>query len=253
MKPEVVGKYYDEWMEKYQQTYGDVIQAYRPSDVGKLLDYLINSIGITDGEKVLDAGCGVGGPAIHFAQKKDIEVDGLTISAEQQRTAVGKVKESGLENNIQIIQGDYHHLSDYFEPATFDKVLFLESLGHAENPKAVVEEANKVLKPNGIIYIKDFFFKTLKDEQVQQEVDRVIQSMNENYCYNVLDLPELIYNLRNVGFQIDFIKRFDFESDVSVRATFETAFGIDHYENGNEFVPAEWLEIKCLKPENLYY
>ncbi len=77
----------------------------------------------------------------------------------------------------------------------------------------------------------------------------MIGRVNQHYLYNTLDLNNTITSLREAGFEIDFISKFRFSDDISARSAFERANQIDLYEGQPEFRIAEWLEIKCKKPE----
>lgn len=248
MKREEVEKYYDEWTSRYLDVYGDVIQAFRPSNTEELLDYTIGSAGIADGMRVLDAGCGVCGPATHFASRlQNLAIEAVTISQVQVEEGRKKVIEAGVANRVRVEKGDYHRLDQIFEPESFDLVLFLESLGHAEDPGEVIRAASEVVKPGSCVYIKDFFPLETKDEYVKGRVAEVIDNINRLYSYNVLDLHETLSSLRKNGFLIDTIKCPSYENDVGIRAAFEDQFGIDIYGGGSAFLPAEWLEIRCRK------
>lgn len=78
-----VGVFYDTYHDKFLQVYGEVIQAFRTRDVSGLLDYQIQSIGLRAGQRVLDAGCGVCGPALYFAEYAGVAVEALTVSQAQ--------------------------------------------------------------------------------------------------------------------------------------------------------------------------
>jgi cyclopropane fatty-acyl-phospholipid synthase-like methyltransferase len=241
-------EYYDKWQQRYNDVYGDVIQAFRPGNKDELMKYLANSIGFRAHEQVLDAGCGVAGPAIWLAKNFDIKISGLTISEAQAKQATDSVGRNKLQDRIDITQGDYHELTQHYSKSSFDKVLFLESLGHAGNAARVIAEAFEVLKPGGNIYIKDFYVKEPTDEYWQKRIEKTIANINKFYSYKTLNLITTISALRSVGFEIDFIRKFDFKDDISIRFDFESKFGIDIFEGEPEFYPAEWLEIKCIKP-----
>ena len=241
-----VGEYYDEWHEKYMDVYGDVIQAYRPASQTNLLNYLQASIGLTEGKKIVDAGCGICAPSVHFAANLNLEMFGVTISQRQVEAANVLIKKHGLEERVSCIQGDYHLLDKLLPANEYDGVIFLESLGHASNPDMVINAAAKITKPGGFIYVKDFYPRETDNPELKNRIAKTIDKINKEYCYKVLDLHQTLSSLRRAGFAITSIKCFDFESDVSVRTTFESQFGIDVFEGG-EFVPAEWLEIKCKK------
>lgn len=243
-----VKAYYDRTTRKYLDIYGEVIQAFRPRRERDLLDYLAKSSGLKWKTRILDAGCGVCGPARYFARHFHSVVDAVTLSDVQADEAEKRNCEAGLNERIRVICGDYHRLSHDFPVNTYDAVYFLESLGHSTDPATAVREAYAVLKPGGYIYIKDFYRRKVDDAAEQAKIDRVIANMDKYYEYHTPDLLTVIGALRACGFLVEFIKRFDFQDDTNVRAAFETDQQIDIFEGQPEFAPAEWLEIKCIKP-----
>lgn len=245
---EEVKQYYDEWTVKYLDVYGDVIQAFRPSTDSELFDYTIESAGITGNMHLLDAGSGVSGPAIMLHDKTGARIDCITVSPQQAGIARKRIGARSLDKFITVTEGDYHNLPNYFKPKTFDGALFLESLGHASDVNRVAKGVYEVLKPGGFVYIKDFFYKIAADKAMQERINVVIKNMNENYSYSTLGLSETLDAFRNCGFEIELIKRITFASDISIRKRFEDKFGIDNYQGLKEFAPAEWLELKLVKP-----
>jgi ubiquinone/menaquinone biosynthesis C-methylase UbiE len=248
--PKDVEQYYDSTTGTYLKIYGEVIQAFRPSSESKLLAYLKNSIGFKKGQKILDAGCGVGGPAIYFASKCNVKIEGLTVSGVQAQMAYEKIAKKKLQAKVNVMKGDFHQIASIYPKAEFDGAIFLESLGHAENPIQVINEVAKVIRSNGFIYIKDFFKKESEDAVFQDKIDTVIQRMNESYCYNTLRLLPILEALRANDFEIEFIKKFDFKDDTGIRAAFENDQKIEIFKGMQEFWPAEWLEIKCTHSKN---
>jgi SAM-dependent methyltransferase len=242
-----VKDYYDKTTRKYLDIYGDVIQAFRPKKEKDLLNYIAVSSGLKWRTRILDAGCGVCGPARYFAKYFHSEVDAITISEVQKTESEIKIRQDKLENNIKVTCGDFHHLADHFQPGYYDAVYFLESLGHSHDPPLVIQQAACVLKKGGYVYIKDFYKKQVGDPEEQQKIDQVIGNMDKHYSYHTLDLPDVIRALRREGFEIEFIKKFDFKDDTQIRADFEKDMQIDVFEGLPEFAPAEWLEIKCIK------
>ena len=244
--PKDVAGYYDSWTDKYLQVYGDVIQAYRPADVKELLDHTIESALLENGQSILDAGCGVAGPAIHFATSLDVSIEAVTVSEVQVAVGKQKLMEAALKGHINLQEGYYHNLKSIYPDQQFDRILFLESLGHAEDPGKVINQAHAVTVDRGYIYIKDFFVREVANEAFKKRIDRVIGNMNRYYTYNVLDLHDTLTALRMAGYHLDMIKRPEYASDINIRKNFEEQFGIDVFE-GEEIMPAEWLEIRCQK------
>ncbi len=245
---DAVERYYDEWTGRYLEVYGDMIQAFRSADDKDTLGRIANSIGFKAGEHILDAGCGVGGPARFFAQNNGVTVEGVTVSQVQVDTATEKNLAAGLDDKITIRKADFHNLIDQFHRERFDKVLFLESLGHSKEPEKVLKGAFDVLKPGGHVYIKDFYAKESDNPEYQEYIDRLVNNINVAYSYNTLDLNVVLKAMRRAGFEVEFIRPVPIEHDIEVRADFESKFGIDLFEGGLDFPYADWLEIKCWKP-----
>lgn len=247
--PQAIGHYYDKLTASYLSTYGDTLQAFRPREESDLHQYLLEQIGIEDGQIILDAGCGVAGPAISFAKQRRITIEGITVSDVQFRIASSKVERADLLGNVRVKQGDFHRLNDHYQKEAFDSILFLEALGHSHSPDDIIKDCFGLLKKGGIIYIKDFYPLQIPDKEKRHEQCAVIDRINQHYCYSTLDLNNTITALREVGFEIEFIKKFGFVDDIKARADFESANSIDLYNGQSEFRIAEWLEIKCRKPE----
>lgn len=57
--------------------------------------------------KVLDVGCGVGGPAREMAKFAGCHVTGLTICEYQVQRATQYAKKEGLEDKLKFVQGDF--------------------------------------------------------------------------------------------------------------------------------------------------
>jgi cyclopropane fatty-acyl-phospholipid synthase-like methyltransferase len=152
-----VGGFYDAYHDQFMRVYGSVIQAFRTKDVDHLLDYQMSSMGLQPGQKVLDAGCGVGIPAIYFAQHAGVEVDAITISQKQYDAALKNVTAENLTSQVRVVKGDYHRLPEYFEPESYDVIYFLESFGHSKSKEYLINVCWAMLKPGGLLYVKDLF------------------------------------------------------------------------------------------------
>jgi cyclopropane fatty-acyl-phospholipid synthase-like methyltransferase len=247
---DLIAEYYDQFTASYLETYGEAIQAFRPASIKDLYQYLQKSIVLKSGMNVLDAGCGVGGPALYFAQHSKLSITGITLSAEQVKKAEElKKKKWWLKGDVHFQKGDYHQLDQLFCGQKFDAVLYLESLGHSYDLGLAIEQAWNVLTPGGFVYIKDFFPFEHEDPVVAAQYRTITERINAAYAYNVLDLQELLSLLRRRGFEIGFIKKFDFQDDITARAAFESVNKIELFPDMPEFRVAEWLEIKCFKPQ----
>lgn len=118
--------------------------------------YLARRAGIQHGDRILDAGCGVCGPAIAIANAVyDVRVDAVTVSRVQVDIAGDLIDSAGLADRVYVWQADFHELP--FDDNTFDVVLFFEVTGYSPNRMLMFKEARRVLKHGGTVYVKDLF------------------------------------------------------------------------------------------------
>lgn len=250
-----VGDFYNAQTDNFLKVYGEVIQAFRTTDVTKLLDYQIESIGFQPGQRVLDAGCGVCGPARYFAKHAGVEVEAITISEDQVEKARKYIAGEALEDKVKVTHGDYHHLSAYYTSDSFDVVYFLESFGHAVNHEEVIHAAWGMLKPGGTLYIKDLFIKEAALASLKDDIQREVRNINTAYRYNVADLYEVLRILRRKGYILSSVKTIDLPledfENLTISNDFQELTGINKIENLQEYVfPVDFFEIKAIKPWN---
>ena len=74
-------------------------------------DLICQKLGLTEGMRLLDVGCGWGGMAVHAATHHGVEAVGVTVSASQAELARRRVAEAGLEGRVEIRLQDYRDLA----------------------------------------------------------------------------------------------------------------------------------------------
>jgi cyclopropane fatty-acyl-phospholipid synthase-like methyltransferase len=251
--PEQVGQFYDRTNEKFLQVYGDVIQAFRTKDVKKLLDYQIGSIGLEKGQHVLDAGCGVCGPAIYFCRNAGVTVEAVTASKTQAEHARRRIQEEGLVGKVSVQQASYQDLATLFPHESFDAVYFLESFGHSPDIERTIKAVWPVLKQGGTLYIKDLFRKVPAIPSHKAKIEEEIRKINAAYHYNVPDLNQFLDIVRRQGFILSSLKTIDLPledfENLTISNDFQELTGIGRIENWKEYIfPVDFFEAKCLKP-----
>jgi len=252
--PQRVAHFYDQQHDAFMRVYGEVIQAFRTKNVTVLLDQQIQSIGLEPGNRVLDAGCGICAPAIHFAQSVDIKIEAITISQKQVLAGKKMVQKNQLEERINVTCLDYHQVSSHFPDNFFDKVYFLESFGHSHDKQTLLESVWKVLRPGGQVYIKDLFRKVAHHHELQERIDHEISRINQNYHYNVSDLNEFLNLTRKQGYILEYIKTIDLPlvqfEDLAISNEFQELTGIGRINDWKNYIfPIDFFEIRLMKPQ----
>lgn len=150
---ETAPQYRSVWGDQYHYGYWDErVQTHRES-LERMVEVVADAAGIGPGDLVLDAGCGVGGPACWIAEHRRAHVVGVTVSPEQTRLARLRARSRGLESGVSFQTADYRRTG---EPANyFDAVFFLESLCYAPLKADAIREAARVLKPGGRLVVAD--------------------------------------------------------------------------------------------------
>jgi cyclopropane fatty-acyl-phospholipid synthase-like methyltransferase len=249
-----VADFYNATTDKFLQVYGEVIQAFRTKNVEDYLEYTIVSAELQNGQHILDAGCGVCGPAIYFAQQlPQITIEACTISPVQVEIAINKIAEKNVSDRVKVTCGDYHFLQDLYAAEQFDRVLFLESFGHSKNKTLAIEAAKKVLKPGGKIYIKDLFVRESEDEWEQLRIHQICEQINRAYAYEVGNLYQVVSALRRKGFIVHYIRIPQIElsafEHLSISNEFQNLFDIGKIESWDGYIfPIDFYEILAEKP-----
>ncbi|QRV16393.1 SAM-dependent methyltransferase [Haloterrigena salifodinae] len=99
--------------------------------------------------RVLDIGCGIGGPARTLASEFGCDVVGIDIVEEYCRAATLFTDRVGLTDEVRFQRGNALDLP--FEDETFDVVWFEHALLNIEATGAAVEEAGRVCRPGGTL------------------------------------------------------------------------------------------------------
>jgi tocopherol O-methyltransferase len=115
---------------------------------------LADRAGIRPGERVLDAGCGVGGSSLWLAQERGAQVVGIALGGSQVARARRFAARRKLADRVAFERADY--TCTPFPPASFDVVWSIESLCHAPDKAAFYREAARLLRPGGRLVVAEY-------------------------------------------------------------------------------------------------
>jgi ubiquinone/menaquinone biosynthesis C-methylase UbiE len=198
-----VQRYWRETHDLYLQYAGTTFQAGYLVSGGEKAEARNSNLlmaaeaGIRLGSRVLDAGCGVCGPAIDIATHlPGVTIVAITISPEQALTGKKLVREAGLSSAIEVMLANYSDVP--VESQSFDVVYFLESLGYAYSLDTVCAEAFRVLKPGGRVYVKDVF---QKEQPLTKGEEAGVAMFNRAYAYHTRTLSETVGSFQKAGFE----------------------------------------------------
>ena len=79
------------------------------------INHIVKKLDIRTNQKVLDIGCGWGYLTIEIAKQHKCHVTGITLSENQHKFAINKVKELNLTNQVEIKLIDYREIKEKYD------------------------------------------------------------------------------------------------------------------------------------------
>jgi SAM-dependent methyltransferase len=122
---------------------------------------LAGAAGLTGADHVLDAGCGIGGPARYLASTFGCHVTGVDLSPSFVEAARYLTGRCGVADRVTFVEGDVLHLP--VDDAAFDAVFLQHVAMNIADRAALYAEVRRVLKPGGRFATYDL---VLKDGEV---------------------------------------------------------------------------------------
>ncbi|XP_009626683.1 cycloartenol-C-24-methyltransferase 1-like [Nicotiana tomentosiformis] len=151
---DMVNKYYDLSTSFYEYGWGESFH-FAPRWKGESLQesikrnehFLALQLGLKPGQKVLDVGCGIGGPLREIARFSSTSITGLN-NNEYQITRGQELNHKvglTLDQTCNFVKGDFMKMS--FPDNSFDAVYAIAATCHAPDPVECYKEIYRVLKP----------------------------------------------------------------------------------------------------------
>lgn len=162
----------------------------------RLTDVFIDWLKADGSSHVLDLGCGVGGPGLRVASHTGARVTGISISAEQIKTANRLSAEAGLAERAVFQHGDAMKLP--FPDTSFDAVMALESLCHMPDRQEVLTEVARVLAPGGRLVLTDVFERHPRKEIRHPGIDKFCRDLMSTTA----DIDDYVAMLHRSGLRL---------------------------------------------------
>ena len=118
-----------------------------PASIARHQHFLASRLALAPGQRVLDVGCGVGGPMRGIARFSGATIVGVNNNAYQLEKAAAFNREAGLEGQTELVEADFMNLP--FEDGSFDAIYGIEATCHAPDKAALFRELHRVLRPGG--------------------------------------------------------------------------------------------------------
>jgi cyclopropane-fatty-acyl-phospholipid synthase len=111
------------------------------------LELVCKKLALTEGERVLDVGCGWGSFVIHAASRHGVNAVGITLSEQQAELARARAHEAGVADRVEFRVADYREVSD----GPFDAIASIGMVEHvgAEQIDGYARRLFDLLRPGG--------------------------------------------------------------------------------------------------------
>ncbi|MCS6822343.1 MAG: methyltransferase domain-containing protein [Microscillaceae bacterium] len=209
ISPQQVVEYYEKCEVAYRDVwdlnnslamhygYWDASVRRLPQSLHRMNEVLAQVACVRRGERVLDAGCGVGGSAIFLAKQYGCEVEGITLLETQVQKAIVYAQQRGVSDKVRFSVQDYTQTG--FEARSFDLVWAVESVCHAIDKQAFLQEAYRLLKKGGRLLVADGF---CTDKALSPKESALLLTWTSNWAIpHLASVHSFEHKIRQVGFQ----------------------------------------------------
>lgn len=153
------------------QTSGKEIGHIDPADLASVDEFhlgwlaatteLANDLALSPGMKLLDVGCGIGGPARYFAEHHGCTVIGIDLTEEFVSVATSLTDRCGLADLVSFRQASA--LSLPFEDESFERATLIHVGMNIPDKAATFAQVHRVLKKKGVFAVYDIMNVTGED------------------------------------------------------------------------------------------
>lgn len=161
---------------------------------------MADKAGFTRGMRLLDVGCGVGGPALTIAAHTGAHVTGVDISHHRVELANERAANPGAGTaEAEFLVADALDLP--FPDDSFDGAFSFEAFCHMPDKQRAYAEVARVVR--GVFTGFDWFHR---DDVTQEEIERYIEPLCEHYALaSLISCAEFTRELEVAGFSPEVI------------------------------------------------
>lgn len=115
------------------------------------LDLVCRGLDLTEGQHLLDVGCGWGATAVHAAENYHVQVTAVTISRQQRDWVERLVRDRGLQDRVTVLLQDYRDIGGGFDAVS--SIEMGEHVGQRNYPSFIRILHDRV-RPGGRVLIQ---------------------------------------------------------------------------------------------------
>jgi cyclopropane fatty-acyl-phospholipid synthase-like methyltransferase len=188
--------YRDVWADSFHLTWFDEGKSLGEAQLAEE-HWLADQAGFRPGDRLIDVGCGIGGPAAAVAAHTGARVTGVNISRVQVEIARTRPLDQRLRDQLDFVKADVMNLP--FDPGQFDGAFSIEALCHTPDKRLAYAHIARVLKPGAPFVGTDWFHADgLSAADYARWIEPICQTMAMPH---LLSFGELRRALEDAGFE----------------------------------------------------
>ena len=203
----LVNQYYDLATEFYLFGWGKSFH-FAPLQPGRPLpesvkgceQFVALDLGLSRTSKVLDLGCGVGGPMMTIAGLTRAKITGINNNDYQVAKGREFVRKSGLGALCDFVKGDFMHMP--FENECFDAAYSFEAVPHAPDRLALFKQVFRILRPGGHFAATDWCLTGRFDPDDPEQKRALTDLLRGNGLQGLASTGECVSALAGAGFEV---------------------------------------------------
>lgn len=160
-RPQVADHYGAQYRDFAADVYAEFRRAAFGHDVGQNswltaeeLERFAVQLRLGSSSRLLDVGCGSGGPALHVVRLTGCRVLGVELYEEAVVSANRNAHEAGLEDHATFVQADASEALP-FEEGGFDAIVCIDAINHLPDRERVLADWARLLRPGGRLLFTD--------------------------------------------------------------------------------------------------
>ena len=126
---------------------------------------VLNEVGIKPGNSVLDYGCGPGGYILPLSSL--VGVSGKIFALDVHSLAIKTVADISTKNGLKNVKTIQSNCATGLPDQSVNVVLLYDTYHDLDNPYEVLQEINRILKPEGILSFSDHH---MKDDEMMEKI-----------------------------------------------------------------------------------
>ena len=145
---------------------------------------VLNEAGIKPGNSVLDYGCGPGSYILPLSSL--VEKTGKIFALDIHPSAIKSAEDISTKNKLENVKTIHSDCQTGLPDQSIDVVLLYDTYHDLSNPDEVLQEINRILKPEGILSFSDHHMtdKAIEEKITKDNLFNLLKKNNKTYTFS---------------------------------------------------------------------